>query len=384
MCKPNFFAVNRSVRNHDLVGYFVDDKPNPFFPVWIYMLHHAAFQDRVYVLKGLTYNLARGQLVLSELDICKMWGLQRKKVRVWLTKLGASNMIKRGQQKGRVMAIITVCNYDAFQPAVTIEGPAQGPAKLQNGANHTKKEVNKVKNKREVKRPSNDPQLDIEDAVRAAEAAEAAAAAAAATPVAPVEVEQPKMGPTAKARVALDLWNALAAECGLPKAQSMGEDRTSRLNARLQEHGEESWAKALGEVKRSKFLRGKTKARDGRPFMADIDFLLQPSSYVKVLEGKYTRLPADCIEGVKAGPYAPGAVVEAKAQPTYEEVAVLAKAARERRHQQQLERQRDQELAWANAVLADPQMSPYVPNALDDIEANVAKAKSIVVQHCLT
>jgi hypothetical protein len=366
MCKPNFFAVNRSVRNHELVGYFVDGQPNPFAIVWIYMLHHAAFQDRVYKLNGFTYQLERGQLILSEHDISRMWGIPRGKVRVWLAKLTTHMMIKRDPHSSRRAARITICNYDLFQPSTTSQQPTQQPTQAQNTTHHTKKEDNKVKNKKVETRPSNDQQIDIEDAIRAAEAAAAAA-------VAPVEVA-PKLHD-----VCLDQWNTLARDVGLEQLPELISSRRGSLYARLKEHGPDAFAKVLAEVRRSKLLRGKAT---GRAWKATLPWLLRPDNFAKVIEGTYTRRPGDCIEG--ASITAPGSAAPAKAQPTYEEVAILAKAARERRHQQQLERQRDQELAWANAVLADPQMSPYVPNALDDIEANVAKAKSIVVQHCLT
>lgn len=37
----------------------------------------------------------------------------------------------------------------------------------------------------------------------------------------------------------------------------------------------------------SKFLTGKTSGKDGRPFTADLEWILKPSNFAKIVEGKY-------------------------------------------------------------------------------------------------
>jgi hypothetical protein len=83
---------------------------------------------------------------------------------------------------------------------------------------------------------------------------------------------------------ALEQWNALAAEIGLPVAQHVTRQRSDRLRKRLTECGGlEGWAAALAKVRDSPFLRGE----NNRHWRADLDFMLQESSFVKVMEGKY-------------------------------------------------------------------------------------------------
>ncbi len=81
---------------------------------------------------------------------------------------------------------------------------------------------------------------------------------------------------------AFQAWNAMALRCGLPQASRLTPKRKTQIRARIREHGPDSWATALANVERSKFLRG-----IDRDWRASLDFLLQPSSFAKVVEGTY-------------------------------------------------------------------------------------------------
>lgn len=85
-------------------------------------------------------------------------------------------------------------------------------------------------------------------------------------------------------QIALDEYNQLAERAGLAKAKMLTKSRTPKLRARLDEHGLDGWRQALGNVERSSFLCGE---QPGRNWKASFDFLLQESSFVKVLEGQY-------------------------------------------------------------------------------------------------
>ncbi|MCR5874382.1 hypothetical protein LRS10_09525 [Phenylobacterium sp. J426] len=88
---------------------------------------------------------------------------------------------------------------------------------------------------------------------------------------------------------AFDLWNETAAKLGLPLARTLNDARRRQLRKRLAESGLDGWTEALGRVARSKFLRGLSAPRKPgeRPFQATLDFLLQASSFAKVLDGNY-------------------------------------------------------------------------------------------------
>lgn len=87
-------------------------------------------------------------------------------------------------------------------------------------------------------------------------------------------------------RLSMNAYNEMAERCDLAKAR-MTNQRMGKIHARLKEFGADSWAKALEAIERSKFLRG--LAKTDRKWKADLDFMLQPSKYVRLLEGGYDQ-----------------------------------------------------------------------------------------------
>ena len=88
---------------------------------------------------------------------------------------------------------------------------------------------------------------------------------------------------------------AVARRFGLPVPQSFGRDRQAKLRARLEQHGPTSWDRALAKIEESPFLRGE------KDFGLSIDFLLQASSYTKILEGNYDDRRAAPAHGARNG-----------------------------------------------------------------------------------
>lgn len=82
---------------------------------------------------------------------------------------------------------------------------------------------------------------------------------------------------------AFEAYNATAAECGLPKADKLTKDRVRGIKARLDEYGLEGWMRALANIEKSSFLTG----GNDRNWKANLNFLLQPSSFSKVHDGTY-------------------------------------------------------------------------------------------------
>ncbi len=78
-------------------------------------------------------------------------------------------------------------------------------------------------------------------------------------------------------------WNTMASEIGLPTVQRMTDQRIKRLAARLRDCGGlEGWKLAIGKIRGSPLCRGELG-----DWKADFDFVLQESSFVKLMEGKY-------------------------------------------------------------------------------------------------
>ena len=86
-------------------------------------------------------------------------------------------------------------------------------------------------------------------------------------------------------QLASDLYNETAQRCGLSKIQAMNSSRRTKLKARLKECGGiDGWRFALEKVEASPFLRGETT-----DWRANLDFMLRPSNFTKLMEGGYDK-----------------------------------------------------------------------------------------------
>jgi hypothetical protein len=86
---------------------------------------------------------------------------------------------------------------------------------------------------------------------------------------------------------------ALYHEClpELRRVREWNETRQRLLARRWAEDPErqdlEWWRGFFGYVRRSPFLMGRVTGRDGRPFDCDLEWLIRPTNFAKVVEGKY-------------------------------------------------------------------------------------------------
>jgi hypothetical protein len=83
-------------------------------------------------------------------------------------------------------------------------------------------------------------------------------------------------------------WNAMATRAGLAQVGKLTETRRKAIRARHAEYGADAFTEAIAAVERSAWLRGDGDAG----WRATFDFLLQPSSFTKLIEGSYDRAPA--------------------------------------------------------------------------------------------
>lgn len=91
--------------------------------------------------------------------------------------------------------------------------------------------------------------------------------------------------PDGDLQVCVDLYNDMAAQTGLPACQVLSDARKTSLAARLKEcGGMDGWKVVLEIVASSDFLTGKKT-----DFKATFDFILQKSSFIKIMEGNYNN-----------------------------------------------------------------------------------------------
>lgn len=78
----------------------------------------------------------------------------------------------------------------------------------------------------------------------------------------------------------------------LPRVEKLTEKRKGYMRQRWSEDlpSLEAWGRYFEDVARSKFLMGKAQGVNGKPpFIANLEWLCNPSNFVKVAEGNYNR-----------------------------------------------------------------------------------------------
>ena len=76
-----------------------------------------------------------------------------------------------------------------------------------------------------------------------------------------------------------------AKRCGTPAPRSF-DTWVGRIIPRIKEHGLDEWREALTKIEASPFLRGE------KGWRIDIEFLLSPTGFDKVLSGEYDHRPS--------------------------------------------------------------------------------------------
>jgi uncharacterized protein YdaU (DUF1376 family) len=81
----------------------------------------------------------------------------------------------------------------------------------------------------------------------------------------------------------IEAWQTRMVPQGFPSIRKMTAQRDRQLKARLRDSTLDEWQQAMAAMERSAFCRGE----NDRGWRADFDFLLQPKSFTKLLEGAY-------------------------------------------------------------------------------------------------
>lgn len=98
---------------------------------------------------------------------------------------------------------------------------------------------------------------------------------------------QPATMPNCPKDEILALYHDVLPKC--PRVLKWTDTRDRLLRARWREHPSlDQWKQYFSIVSRSRFLTGKTNGHvDRPPFIADLEWLIKPSNFVKVMEGRY-------------------------------------------------------------------------------------------------
>ena len=325
-----YLLISRCLVDHDVVGFGRPGKPvDPsrgcysHSEAWQDLLMQAAYKPRTFTVGKTAYTLDRGELVASEHFLALKWNWSYKAVRGFVTKLRAQSMLKKGAFTGRKIPTLSICNYDKYQIAASDVGAINGGVgahKVAKKGDILKKVITNTGSEVRVEglRPSHPnsvgamaedaisdiPQLDLQPLVAELQddPAPAKPKVARTAKKAPPSPEDASARGVAKANLkaaavdaAFAIWGKVAEEFKLPACKSVSAKRRAQMGQRLDQIGNDpaAFEEILRrEITASAFLQGKIKPRPGsgyRQFELSIDFVLQPSSWDKFIDGAYSR-----------------------------------------------------------------------------------------------
>ncbi len=94
------------------------------------------------------------------------------------------------------------------------------------------------------------------------------------------------MTATDAAKEGFRMWNELAERCGLPKAEKLTDKRMRALGTRMRDAGSvQRFGEIIAKIEHIGWMCGD----NDRGWRADLDFVCQQSSFVKLMEGAYER-----------------------------------------------------------------------------------------------
>lgn len=136
MSSRGTFSVDRDIFRHQL---FDDGAPFSRREAWLWLIAEAAYKPRSVRIVGKTYDLERGQLAVSTRYLAEVWRWSHAAVRRFLealraaqdrhtsgTETGTPDGPMIGTHGGTGITIITISNYNKFQPEAKQPGTPSG------------------------------------------------------------------------------------------------------------------------------------------------------------------------------------------------------------------------------------------------------------------
>lgn len=208
---------------------------------------------------GHSIKLERGEVSHSLRFLAARWQWSKSRVGRVISVFKKRDIIRDTSRDSCQVYLIK--NYNKFQSAAAIERDSKWDSKWDAsgtgaGQERDKREPKEPKEPKEGRGKVNGSALD----------------------------PPPKSDPL-PVQKAFDNYNLVAHDLGLSIAQKLTPARYRKIHLRLQEGSLEEWNRALVALGEQPFLTGE----NNRGWRASLDFLLQPSSYMKILEGQYAQ-----------------------------------------------------------------------------------------------
>ena len=259
MTNEGFICISRGIVSHWIWG-------NPvFFQRWVWMILTANYDNREISFSCHKLMLQRGQLAVNLSYLSKTWNVSTQAVRKFLVKLEVSGMVNRTVHDK--VTVITICNYDRYQlkMGTVVDGSVDGVVN---------EEVDKVVNQ------TNKGNKLIKESIKTS--AEVLCQV-------PLELDMPEAAE--KDYISwekfVEFFNTAMRGKTIPKIRGfhLAEHRKKAIRARFNEYGKDAVVEVVKKAAASNFLNG----GGDKGFVADIDWMMGPRNFPKILDGFYDR-----------------------------------------------------------------------------------------------
>ena len=215
-----------------------------------WLVAKAAWQPTRVRYKERIISLDRGQVAVSVRDFARAMDRDKAWCERLLKRLKSETMVTTRCETG--VNIITISNYKEYQSR-GLRSETLDETQPETGARQGQ-DTEQGREEREEDKGSSNDDSSAEPTER---------------PLTPNEI--------------VEAWNSRMVPQGFPAVRRLTDARRKHLKARLRENTIEDWQQAMAALERSEFCRG----NGPNGWIADFDFLLQPKSFTKLLEGAY-------------------------------------------------------------------------------------------------
>lgn len=259
MTTEGFICISRGI-----VAHWIWSNP-VLFQRWVWMILSANYDDREVSFCYHRIMLHRGQLAVNLSYLSKIWHVSCQATHKFLVKLEDSGMVTRTVDDK--VTVITICNYDRYQlkMGASVEGLVDGADNrtVDQVVNQTNKD-NKIKT--EIEKTSDEVLCQV-----------------------PLELDMPEA--VEKEYISwekfISFFNTAMRGKTIPKIRGyhLAEHRKRNIRARIREYGKDAVIEVVKKAAASSFLNG----GGDKGFVADIDWMMGPRNFPKILDGFYDR-----------------------------------------------------------------------------------------------
>lgn len=259
MTTEGFICISRGI-----VAHWIWSNP-VLFQRWVWMILSANYDDREVSFCYHRIMLHRGQLAVNLSYLSKIWHVSSQATHKFLVKLEDSGMVTRTVDDKVI--VITICNYDRYQlkMGASVDGLVDGADNrmVDQVVNQTNKD-NKIKT--EIEKTSDEVLCQV-----------------------PLELDMPEA--VEKEYISwekfISFFNTAMRGKTIPKIRGyhLAEHRKRNIRARIREYGKDAVIEVVKKAAASSFLNG----GGDKGFVADIDWMMGPRNFPKILDGFYDR-----------------------------------------------------------------------------------------------